>query len=88
MDCAVIAEILTPYKDRWYRLKGTLVTTDLGPRYFDGVLDYLGVLEATVVEEYGLVVITHDHTLEADLKAAFGIQPPAPQLHPIGLPVF
>jgi len=87
LSSSEIESILRPFQNRWYRLKGTLATSDSGPRYFDGVLDYLDVLDSSC-DEYGLVVITHDHGLEAELKSAFGLQPPSQPLQPIGLPVF
>lgn len=73
--------ILLPFQDRWYRLKGTLATANSGLRYFDGVQGTFDIKASTGVDELGLVVITHDHRLEADLKSAFKITSPLQPLH-------
>jgi len=75
MPLAEIKSILLPFQDRWYRLKGTLATSDQGQCYFDGVQGQVGVQESDGADELGLVVITHDHQLEMDLKTAFKITP-------------
>ncbi len=74
MRLAEIQDALLPFQDRWYRLKGTLETSDQGPRYFDGVQGQVGVKESAGVDEFGLVVITQDSGLEMELKAVFGIK--------------
>ncbi len=41
-----IISTLQPFHDRWYRLKGTLETSDKGLRYFDGVQGNCGSAES------------------------------------------
>ena len=75
MQLKEIVDTLQPFQSRWYRLKGTLQTTDNGLRYFDGVQGDVKVKESAGAEELGLVVITHDPQLEDELKGAFNIKP-------------
>ena len=82
MSLAKIQATLLPFQDRWYRLKGTLMTSDLGLLYFDGVQGSLGFKDSAGADELGLVVITHDHQLEMDLKTAFHI---TPSLQPLNI---
>lgn len=70
-----IMDILDQYRDRWYRLKGTLLTYDEGYCYFDGVIGTLSNTASDETNECGVVVITHDLKLEIEMKKAFGLKP-------------
>lgn len=84
MPLAQIVAGLQPFQERWYRLKGTLATTDSGFGYFDGTQGNFDVKESDGAEECGLVVITHDRQLENEMKSAFGI---SPGLRPLNIAV-
>lgn len=71
---ATIMDTLDQYRDRWYRLKGTLLTADEGYRYFDGVIGTLDNTPSDETDECGLVVITHDLQLETVMNQAFGVK--------------
>lgn len=66
---------LRPFQSRWYRLKGTVVTEDLGACLTDATDGELHITQtAKIPEALGLVGITHDGQLEHDMRTAFGLQ--------------
>ena len=58
---------LTPYLNRLYRIKGGVATSDRGAVYVDGTSAGIEVKQAPSTVESGLVVITHDQSLEFEL---------------------
>ena len=60
---------LTPLLSRLYRIKGVVETYDRGTVFFDGTSAGIEIREAPADLEPGLVVITHDKSLENELKS-------------------
>ncbi len=58
---------LTPYLNRLYRIKGGVNTADRGTVYVDGTSAGIEVKKAPPTVESGIVVITHDPSLEFEL---------------------
>lgn len=66
-----VQETLNQFQSRWYRIKGTIETTDKGFLYFDGTEDQLHIHKSNTTSDNGLVIITHDRQLEQEVRAAF-----------------
>lgn len=62
-----VCRSLTPYLSRLYRIKGGVDTSDRGSVYFDGTSAGIEVKKAPPKVESGLIVITHDQSLEFEL---------------------
>ncbi|MCG8564334.1 MAG: hypothetical protein MI747_04545, partial [Desulfobacterales bacterium] len=62
-----ICRKLTPYLNRLYRIKGGVDTSDRGAVYVDGTSAGIELKKAPSKVESGLVVITHDQSLEFEL---------------------
>jgi G3E family GTPase len=60
---------LTPFLSRLYRIKGIAETSDRGAVFFDGTSAGIEIKEAPADLEAGFVVITHDKSLEKELKS-------------------
>jgi len=67
-DAGDLKSRLAPYLNRLYRIKGVVETSPGVRVFFDGTSAGIAIKDAPANLEPGLVVITHDPSLEGDLK--------------------